>query len=235
MKKTILNLDPISLFSHELKTPLSSLQIALSLLSSDITKHKDLFPLMQEEVRKMSDFITDTLDLRYIQNNKKMFQFEWQEFAPALLKACSSFKLLAKKHKISINLKPTTHKKFEVFMDAKWMNQVLENLISNALQVTAKSGTICIEYGLQNQGSFYCLVKDQGPGLKNKNKIFQAFYTSSIKSKIGLKNQGLGLSIAKACIQAHKGSLQAYNCKNTTTGSCFKFSLPKARLLQQAA
>ena len=235
MKKAKWEIDPISLFSHELKTPLSSLKLALSLLEKNFEKNKDLLPLMGLELDKMIDFITDNLDLRFIQEQKDMFQKKWQSFDPLLSQVCSSFQLIAQKEQVRFDVKKFIDGDFELFMDSKWLNCVLENLISNAIQHSPREGTIFIEYGLEKDQSFYFSVRDEGPGLKDKEKVFQKFYKQSLSTKEGLKNTGLGLSIAKAIIIAHGGDISASTYSKNSTGSLFRFLLPEFRLLKKSA
>ena len=95
MKKNSFGLEPLSLFSHELKTPLSSLQLGLSLLEEDFDKNKSLIPLLKEDLKYLSQFITDNLDLRVLQNKKDLLELKWQFFEPLVEQACSSLNLLA--------------------------------------------------------------------------------------------------------------------------------------------
>ena len=220
-------IDPLSLFSHELKTPLSSLKLGLSLLEKDFEKHKKLLPLMQGELEAMIDFITDNLDLRFIQKKKDMFQWEWRSFDSLILKACSSFKLIAQKKDIVFKIERPKHEP-ELFVDVSWMLSLLGNLLSNALKFSPNKGKIFIQYGLDDKKrAFVCSVRDEGPGLKDSKKVFDSCYEGQT-----IKGSGLGLSISKAIIEAHGGSLSASSIKE---GSLFCFVLPKARLIKPSA
>ena len=227
-------IDPISLFSHELKTPLSSLKMGLNLLEKDFEKHKDILYLMKDEVEKMIDFITDNLDLRFIQNKKDLFQWEWISFEPILSQACSSLKLMAQEENISFQIKEIEGENFELFVDSSWIARLLENLLSNAIQFSPKNSQIFIEYGLDEKKAFFCSIKDEGMGLSDNKKVFDLFYKSPWPSKKNIKNTGLGLSIVKAIVKAHGGNIKAFS-KSQTPGTTFYFTLPQARLLKQSA
>ena len=235
MKNKDWKMDPISLFSHELKTPLSSLKLGLSLLEKDFEKHRNLLHLMQIEVEKMIDFITDNLDLRCIQKKRDLFQWEWKNFEPVLSQACSSLKLIAQKENITFHIKESKRKGlFELFMDSSWITCLLNNLLSNAIQFSPKNSQIFIEYGFNDKKAFVCSIKDEGTSFSDNKKIFDLFYKSSLPSKEYLKNTGLGLSIAKAIVEAHKGRIKAFS-NPQSQGATFQFTLPQARLIRKSA
>ncbi len=224
-------MDDISLFSHELKTPLSSLKIGLSLLEKDFEKYKHLLYLMKEEVEKMTDFITDNLDLRSIQKKKDLFQWKWSTFEPSLNQACRSLQLIAQKENISFHIKKTAEP-VELFMDSSWMVRLLVNLLSNAIQFSPSKGTVFIEYGLRGQ-VFVCSVRDEGQGIADKKRLFDYFYKTAVEEKKGIKNTGLGLSIARAITIAHGGKLTAFS-NPRAKGATFKLLLPRIRRLKRA-
>jgi len=226
-------IDPISLFSHELKTPLSSLKMGLSLLEKDFGRHKNILPLMKDEVGKMIDFVTDNLDLRFIQKKRDLFQKEWKNFRPILSKVCSSLKLITQEENISFQTKETEGENFELFIDSSWISRLLENLLSNAIQFSPKNSRIFIEYGLNRKKAFFCSIEDEGTGLSDSRKVFDLFYKSSVPSKKHIKNTGLGLSIAKAIVETHGGGIKAFS-KNQK-GATFYFTIPQVRLLRQSA
>ena len=225
-------IDPLSLFSHELKTPLSSLKLGLSLLEKDFEEHKKLLPLMQSELEGMIDFITDNLDLRFIQKKKDMFQWEWRDFNSLLSKSCASFKLIAQKRNVVFEVERPKPEP-ELFVDVSWMLRLLGNLLSNALKFSPKSGKIFIKYALDDKKrAFVCSIRDEGPGLTDSKKVFDLFYKNPA-GKTG-QSSGLGLGISKAIIEAHGGSLSA-SSGDEGKGSLFRFILPKARLLKPSA
>lgn len=239
MKEKKWEIDPVSLFSHELKTPLSSLRIGLSLLEKDLSnpknlqKHKELFQLMQEEVERMIDFIKDNLDLRFIQNKKDLLQWEWINFKTLIPQVCSSLKLIAQAYNIGFDIKEKSKEDFEVFADPVWIKHVLENLLVNAICFSPNNGKVSIEYGLTEKNSFFCFIRDEGPGLPKNQNVFDLFYKRSSPFKRDLKNTGLGLNIAKEILLAHGGHISAFSEKEKP-GAVFHFELPKTRLFKQA-
>ena len=229
MKKINFGLDTFSLFSHELKTPLSSLQLGLSLLEKDFDKNKKLIPLLKKEVEYLSQFITDNLDLKILQNKKDLIKQEWLFFEPLVKKACSFLDLLAQKENINFEIKKPDLE-LEVFMDGEWVFRVLYNLLSNALNFSLKASSIVIEFGLDTNHVFYCLVKNTSYKEIDSKKVFDLFYTKNFKQKI--KGTGLGLNLAQSIVQAHGGDIKAYSKFEDVF---FCFTLPKSRPLKQSA
>ena len=229
MKSFKFKIDPISLFSHELKTPLSSLQLALSLLEKDFENNKDLLPLMREELEYLSQFITDNLDLRVLQNKKELFNFKWQSFDLLLEKTCSSLRLLAKKAEIRFDVQNNFHG-WELFIDESWMFRALYNLLSNALNFSSPNSSIVIKFGFNQAKDFYCSVANQTEQSIDTKKVFDVFYTKNFKQKV--KGTGLGLSLVQAIVKAHKGQIKAES-KNQEV--LFYFTLPKVRELKKSA
>ena len=208
--------------------------MGLNLLEQDFEKHKDILYLMKDEVDKMIDFITDNLDLRFIQKKRDLFQREWKIFKPILSEICSSLKLIVQEENISFQIKEIEGENFELFVDSSWIARLLENLLSNAIQFSPKNSQIFIEYGLNEKKAFFCSIKDEGIGLSDNKKVFDLFYKNPCPSKKHIKNTGLGLSIAKAIVEAHGGNIKAFS-KNQIQGTIFYFTLPQARMLKQSA
>ena len=229
MKIDLLNTDPLSLFSHEIKTPLSSFQIGLSLLEKDFEKNKDIIPLLKEEIDFLNEFIQNILDLRWIENKKELLSFEWVSFDSILKKAYSGLKIMAESKAVSLELKKT--EELEVFVDPLWMGCVLKNLISNAIRFSFENKPIQIksEYN-QSSSQFFCFITNFSPLKLETEKLFNLFYTKSLDSK--KKGTGLGLSLVQSIINAHKGQIQA---ENKGEKVIFSFFIPKARLIQKAA
>ena len=228
MKNKKLKIDPISLFSHELKTPLSSLKLGLNLLQRDFQKHKNIIKIMDKELDKMVHFITDNLDLRLIQKKTDLFQWKWGAFETLLFKTCSSLKLIAQEENIQFDIKKP-EEKIELFMDSSWFTCLLNNLLSNAIQYSPKNSKIFIEYFYDSKKGFVFSIQNKEISDFNSKKVFELFYKGA-QYKKGLKNTGLGLAIVKAIVEAHKGEIKAFS-KSQKIRFCFV--LPQARLLKK--
>ena len=99
-------------------------------------------------------------------------------------------------------------------MDAKLIQQVIINLLDNAMKHTPKDKPISID-AYQKEDSAYIVVEDYGRGFENQDpqQIFEMFYTNNgTNSSDGSKGVGLGLTICKAIVEAHGGTIHAENC-----------------------
>lgn len=251
MKNKKLYLDPIALFSHELKSPLSALKIGLEIVmqNPESKENKKILCLMEEELSNLIDFINCQLDLKLIKEKKDLLEFQWHSWKQALLKALNSCRLPASRKNIVFKVNNHSdpqvgdsslkhsqillkgQKDFEVFMDAKWISQVLSNFLSNSLKFSPKGGTVFIDYKLCPVTGLQCSITDEGEGFfeKDSSRLFEAFYKGSGTGT------GLGLALVKALIESHKGSVQAFPSKEEGKGAVFSFWIPKAREIQKKA
>ena len=229
--------DPLSLFSHELKTPVSSLRLALDLIKKDQISRKDkreLINLMDQEIRRMTDFINDTLDFRLLQEKGDLMKFQWESWGSLVEQAVLPFKLPAEEKDVRWKVENATGD-VEVFMDSLWIRQALGNLISNALKHSPKNSTIFISSRITPSGAFRVSVQDEGEGisLEEQKKLFTAFYRRRTGEAEIVKNTGLGLVIARAIVERHRGIMDLSPAPRR--GSLFFFELPKIRREKQTA
>jgi signal transduction histidine kinase len=101
--------------------------------------------------------------------------------------------------------------------------QVLSNLMGNAIKFTPEGGSITIGFQARAEDVFFW-VRDTGPGIAPEDlpRIFARFWQSKDSSRLGM---GLGLSIAKAIVELHGGTIWAESCLGE--GALFQFTLPK--------
>lgn len=251
MENKKLYLDPLTLFSHELKNPLSALKIGLEIVmqNPESKENKKILRLMDEELNSLIDFINCQLDLKLIKEKKDLLEFQWYSWKYTLLKALSSCRLPADKKNIVFKINNQSipqfteahlercqtffkrQKDFEVFMDAKWISQVLSNFFSNSLKFSPEGGTVFIDYELCPEKGLKCFITDEGKGFfeKNSSRLFEAFYTEKGTGA------GLGLALVKALVESHGGSVEAFASKETDKGAVFSFWIPKARKMQKKA
>ena len=113
-----------------------------------------------------------------------------------------------------------------VFADRRKIQQVLYNLIDNAIKFSESNSAITIEVVEKNEKVFVS-IKDQGIGIprKDQNKIWERFYKSDLSRGKDKKGTGLGLSIVKEIIQAHDEHINAISTEGV--GTEFIFSLPR--------
>ena len=117
-----------------------------------------------------------------------------------------------------------------VYADRRKIQQVLYNLLDNAVKFSENESTITVEVTEKNDKIFIS-VKDRGIGIPRKelNKIWERFYKSDVSRGKDKKGTGLGLSIVKEVIQAHDEHINVISTEGV--GTEFIFSLPKATAL----
>lgn len=238
----------ISIVSHELRTPLTSINSALDIIlkgsAGEINDAAEKFlNLAKRNVTRLSAIIYDLLDLSKIEAGKMEFRFEKSNINLTMEIVKNTLENLAKEQNITMELKADNTLGL-VYVDSQRMEQVLTNLISNAIKFTKENGKIEIESkkitksDLINNPFFEKLpdymseeyvqisVKDDGIGIakENWNKVFEQFkqIENSLSRKVG--GSGLGLPIAKRLMDAHKGFIWLNSEINK--GSTFYIALP---------
>ena len=232
MKSKKIKIDPVSLFSHELKTPISALKLALSVISksSQTEKNKELIDLMDEELDRMTNFICQQLDFKMLENKTDKMDFEWVSWQEVLDKVLKSFLLISKKKNIMIDVQSDKH--YEVLADGTWLRQALENVLSNAIKFSKENSKITINYGPTEQG-FKISIKDQGIGLtkEEQNKILKSKKESD---GVLMRGTGLGLHIIQNVILDHKGQVEIHS-EGKNKGTMISIYLPEYRALEESA
>lgn len=238
----------ISIVSHELRTPLTaiknSLDIVLSGKSGEVTENADKFLNMaKRNVTRLSAIINDLLDLSKVEAGKMEFRFEKSNINAPVEFVKNTFENLAKEKNIdfSIDLTPDLDL---VYIDSQRIEQVLTNLVSNAVKFTPENGKIFVstskitkqdlmniealnEYTLNLSKEYIKIeVKDSGIGIAKEDiaKVFDKFgqIESSLSRKTG--GTGLGLPIAKQLMESHKGFIWLDSEPNM--GTSFYLAIP---------
>lgn len=238
----------ISIVSHELRTPLTaiknSLEIVLSGKAGEITSNMDKFLNMaRRNVTRLSAIINDLLDLSKIEAGKMEFRFEKSNINVPIEFVKNTFENLAKEKNIDLQLNLAEDLDL-VYIDAQRIEQVLTNLVSNAMKFTPENGKISIstsritkedilnikffEEAPKNLSKEYVKIEvaDSGIGIAHEdiNKVFDKFeqIENSLSRKIG--GTGLGLPIAKQLIETHRGLIWLES--ETNVGSRFSLAIP---------
>lgn len=238
----------ISIVSHELRTPLTaiknSLEICLSGKAGEVSSIMDKFLNMaQRNVTRLSGIINDLLDLSKVEAGKMDFKFEKANINTPVEFIKNTFENVAKDKNITLTLEKDDNIA-RTYYDNQRIEQVMSNLVSNAIKFTNETGNIIIKTenislkdidrtklaGIEN-ASFYenyikVSVKDSGIGIapEDQKKVFDQF--QQIENSLNRKNggTGLGLPIAKQLIEAHKGFIWVESELNR--GTTFSFVIP---------
>ena len=212
----------IALASHELKTPLTSIKGYLQISArSEKDKVGQMFITKAlSQVEKLNTLVTDLLDSSKIVAGKIQFNFETFELQALIMDVIETHQYANKTHQLIFNKKED---KFIVEADKQRMEQVMFNLLGNAIKYSPKADKVHISIGKENE-SVKVSIKDEGIGLHftQKNKIFTRFYRADGPSNIS--GLGLGLYLTKEIIDRHSGSIDVNT--DFEKGTEFYFSIP---------
>ncbi len=238
----------ISIVSHELRTPLTAIKNSLDIISSErcgtINESGQKFLSMaQRNVQRLAGIINDLLDLSKIEAGKMEYHFTNMNIHSVIDYVKSTLFGVAKEKGLNLIAEETLNLP-EIYADAQRLEQVLTNLVSNAIKFTPEGKNIiirshlakaeqlnapdCFKDDLKKLNGEYIVVcvEDEGIGIAEKDllRAFDKFaqIENSLSRKVG--GSGLGLPIAKQLLEAHSGAIWCDSELNK--GSKFYFALP---------
>ncbi|MGI9477330.1 MAG: stimulus-sensing domain-containing protein [Hyphomicrobiaceae bacterium] len=204
--------------AHELKNPLTAARsTAESLIYVKTDQQRDEFiEQIQLELKRLNKLISDVADASRLDADLALQRFEPVHLEAVAESVVATFRDLAdddnKRIKLAIAASNQRNAYLVLGQDGR-IEQVLTNLLSNALSFTPDGGTVTVRMRRQQQ-VVDLIVEDQGPGIDPENieKIFTRFYTyrpTGNSSRGG--NSGLGLAISREIVEAHAGQIWAEN------------------------
>ncbi|GAB4461372.1 MAG: ATP-binding protein [Anaerolineales bacterium] len=220
--------DFISNLSHELRTPLASLKALTETLQDgaldDPPAARRFIDQIQTEVDALTQMATELLELSRIESGRLSLDLQPVPPAELLTSACERMKLQAERAGLTLRVE-CAQALPKVRIDLQRMEQVLVNLIHNAVKYTRPGGEVVL-FAEAGAGEVRFAVRDTGIGIPAEDipRIFERFYRVE-KSRAG-SGTGLGLSIARHIVEAHKGKIWAESVEGQ--GSIFYFTLPAA-------
>jgi signal transduction histidine kinase len=221
--------DFLSLVSHELKTPLSSIRIATEYLESEAhtepSVKKEMFQIILRNIDRQTRMINDILDLSKIEAGKMKLQLEPLDICEIAKTAFENIMQISLKKNINVSL-DIPENISHVIGDREKLMIVLNNLLDNALKFTPEGGSILLS-AKDCVDSIEISVKDTGIGIEKEKleKIFDKFYQVDSSSKRKAGGSGLGLSISSEIIKHHGSEIRVES--ETGKGSAFSFRLKK--------
>ena len=197
--------------AHELRTPLSLIQGRLEMMLEGIYKtDKAGIELVYNETLMLTKLIEELSDLSNAEAGTVHLSFERQKVKDLLEFSAAAFLPELKDKNIAMPLKIEENLP-EISADFQKINQVLGNLVSNALRYTPEGGTIALSAWYES-GTGVCIsVEDSGPGIpeSDRAKVFDRFYRVDSHRNRASGGSGLGLAISKEIIHLHKGAIRA--------------------------
>jgi two-component system phosphate regulon sensor histidine kinase PhoR len=222
--------DFVANVSHELRTPLTTIKGYAETLLEGALREKvasQFVQVIKRHADRLTKIVEDLLMLSKIETKEFQLKKEVLSLGDLIDDVVDFVKELAEKKKISIsrNEIPTS---LTLEADRNYLEQVLTNLLDNAIKYTPEGGKITISAIEKDQKEVQCSIEDNGIGIPKEDlpRIFERFYRVDKGRSQELGGTGLGLSIVKHIVQAHGGRVWAES--QLDKGSTFYFTLPRS-------
>ncbi len=221
--------------SHELKTPIFAIEGFIETLLDGALEDEKVNRKFLEKARKnalrLSSLVQDIITISQIESGDigmNMEEFSIMEAIDDVLDSLS-YKFTKKGRDITYEVHPNGHEDTIVKADAQRIEQVLRNLIDNAVKYGDAKGTIHIEIDNWEDTRVVVKVRDDGPGIDKKHlpRIFERFYRIDKSRSREKGGTGLGLAICKHFMEAHKEKIWAES--EAGMGAQFLFTLKKVQ------
>ncbi len=211
--------------SHDLRTPLTLIAEPVEQLAvaDNLTPQQSmLMKIANKNVKILKRLINQILDFRKYENGKLNLNLVESKFGTLVKEWAESFNSIARKRDITLTVDVTLDKDFTLAVDAEKIERVFFNLMSNAFKYTPDNGSIKFSCGLDGDNLRFS-IEDTGHGIgaDDINNIFDRFYQVD---KIHPNGSGIGLSLAKAFVELHGGSIAVESILGV--GSKFTVTLP---------
>lgn len=198
--------------SHELRTPLTTIKSYTEALEDGALQDPELGPrftsVIQNQTERMIRLVTDLLHLSRLDSKEAQLRKQPTSVMEMLEEVADRFSFQMREK----DIKPTIFIGSGVetaWLDRDQIDQVLDNLISNAMKYTPEGGAISIEARISEDRQLAISVQDNGIGIPKKDldRIFERFYRVDKARSRNMGGTGLGLSIAREIVKAHAGAI----------------------------
>lgn len=219
----------LGMAAHDLRNPISVVNMYSSFILEDLTDQQSQYADFVKEINNASKFmltlLSDILDLSKIEAGNLDLEIKEHDYKAFLEHNIKLNLVIAEKKKISIGLEYAVDLNVIKF-DKYKLEQVLNNLIGNAIKYSYPETRITVKVSAPHTGKILTEIMDEGQGIpaEELENIFVEFNKSSVRSTGGEKSTGLGLAISKRIIEGHGGKISVMS--EVKKGSNFYFELP---------
>jgi two-component system sensor histidine kinase ChvG len=219
--------------AHEIKNPLTSMHSAVetAMRLEDPARQKQLLRVMADDVKRLDRLITDIAQASRLEGELSRTPPEPMRLQELLQTVTGLYEFYPGQDitHAAVKLEGEVPDIAVMGVESR-LGQVFRNLIDNALSFTPVTGEVKLSATLDDH-YVHIRVKDEGPGLpENKMEaVFERFYSERPRTEKFGQHSGLGLSIARQIVEAHKGRIWAENMKDAegkVIGACFHVTLP---------
>ncbi|PYZ94466.1 PAS domain-containing sensor histidine kinase [Salipaludibacillus keqinensis] len=220
--------DFIANVSHELRTPISMLQGYSEAIVDDIAgseeEKKELAQIIHDESLRMGRLVNELLDLARMEAGHIQLNIEALEIEEFSNRIVRKFQGVAKEHDVNL-IGDIASVGQSVYADQDRVEQILTNLIDNAIRHTPDGGVVTLRLASYHNG-VKLEVEDTGAGIPEEDLpfVFERFYKADKARTRGRAGTGLGLAIVKNIVDAHRGKVSAHSRMNE--GTTFSVFLP---------
>ncbi|MEW6543272.1 MAG: ATP-binding protein [Nitrospirota bacterium] len=223
--------DFLAHISHELRTPLASIREGTHLLLDEIPgplspNQRETLQIMQDSSQRLIRLISTLLDLSKIEAGLMQYQIVLTDLAQVAENSVGKVRLLAEGKRIQL-LTEAPHERTWVPMDGARIEQVVDNLLSNALKFSPDGACVGLHIEMDRKKNLVLVsVSDTGAGIPSEDlpHIFDRFYQGRTSARSQLAGSGLGLAFAKRVVEAHGGRIWAES--EPGKGTTVTFTLP---------
>ena len=209
--------------SHDLRTPIASMQAMLEAIEDGLASADDYLPTLREQVRTLSMLVDDLFELARIDAGVLGLELQRTRVAPLIDSALRLLRPEADARGIALSSQVDASAEAQLAPDK--IERVLFNLLTNALRHTPSDGSIAVHVE-RRETDLLLRVEDSGEGLEGDApaRMFERFWRAD-RARSG-SGAGLGLAIARGLVEAHGGRIWAEN--SPRGGACISFTLPAA-------
>jgi signal transduction histidine kinase len=231
--------DFVSNVSHELRTPLASIRVFGEFLKmgrvSDEEKIREYGDYIETESRRLTQLVNNILDFSRIESGRKTYDLEAMSPSELVHSTLKTFDIQLKQRGFSVRVEEPETPLPTVFVDGESMALALINLLDNAVKYSGAAHEIVISLG-RGQGFVTIGVRDHGIGLsrEEQRKVFEKFYRVCTGLVHETRGSGLGLSLVKHIVEAHRGRITVES--EPGRGSTFTIHLPvKEKMVEESS
>jgi signal transduction histidine kinase len=203
--------------THQIKTPLTTIQLLLDLIQQDEANQAEYIARLDAEINRLNRLTSDLLKLSSLDAGAIIFRSECFSAESMIYEAIQPIESLIHKKQVELRL---TGRDYEVKGDRSWLMEAILNLVKNAVEAVEEKGIVEIRLS-ENDIYQSIAIQDNGPGISAEDlrRIFDRFFKSQNAQK---ESFGIGLSMAKSIVEGHGGSLEV---ESKNSGSCFEIRL----------
>lgn len=224
----------IAAVTHELRSPVTSLQILLETIRDPSTpkeKRQEFEECMLSDLKRLSQLVDQVLDTAKLENMLTTAQRSPVDLSEFLHKTLDSFNEQFKAFypKVTLRLLPA---QFTVYANRKLLTSAIESVLENAIKYSKEGAPAEIEISVESTNkSILIHIKDEGIGIHKteQKKIFKRFYRSGDPLTQSKPGTGLGLYFARLALRSQGGNLNLYT-HGPGTGCTFTFEVPRFKI-----